>query len=1011
MPRLPQWRGWGRNAWSATAVWNQLREECKRMAIRFGWRPGLGIEWVHRVTLGWVVLLAGCFSTPVSGQHNVSVSSDSGLRPFDQAGVVDPDIPTPEAVLGHPIGDRAVRYEETIRYIEALSASSPRVWLARYGETHEGRSLYYLTITGERNLTRLAEIKEANDLLHDPRRVVTQAQADRIIGDLPGIAWLGYSIHGDELSSTDAALQVAYQLAAGEDQETRRLRDELVIYIDPLMNPDGRERYLSQLQQLNGNVPNFDYQAMQHSGLWSAGRGNHYLFDLNRDWLMQVHPETRSRAERIIEAQPHLVVDAHEMNGLNTYLFDPPREPFNVNLPAWNLEWRRRFSADQAAAFDRHGWSYYTQEWYEEWYPGYTNAWSNLLGALGILYEQAGVNGGAIRQESGELLTYREAVHHHIVSTFANLRTLRSNRKDILRTILEDRQWAVDSERSGTEVFIMRPSRDAARDARFIDLLRRQGIEFQVARDHFTAEGVVDMYGHRIEREAFPAGSLVVRAAQPHRRLLQAMLQFDPHMSDAFLLEERTDVESGRGSKVYDVTGWNLGMAYALDCYWAEQLDEVTAEPAKLPAHLFPPDPPGYGFVIAGDSFDVPRLANVLLDQDVKVRAAQRAFRVSGVDFEPGALLLRKWENPEHYYDRLRDAARNVKVKVYGVDSALCEFGPDLGGREFPLLAAPRVAVATQWPISTTSFGAVWHLLDVRAGIRCSPLNLQNIGRWDLRRYNVIVLPHTWSTSGIGSILDEPVREKLKRWVEAGGTLIAIGGSAAFLADKDHSIGSVRLRRDVLDKLDEYDEALAREQSARNVQIDPDVVWGTGPSESGQSDAHADSSEDQGEAAAPSDKSSAASGKASKTDRSKDVEALKREDQWLRRFAPRGVIAASRIDPHHWLCFGVPGTFANAGKLPVFLAGGQVFMSKPPGATPVRLLGADELRLSGLMWPEARKRAANSAYATVERMGHGQVILFASDPVFRGYFEGTARLLLNAIILGPGMGTNQPVPW
>ncbi|MHC4109161.1 MAG: M14 family zinc carboxypeptidase, partial [Planctomycetota bacterium] len=329
----------------------------------------------HRLAhiIGVAALLSAVLAPVALGRQIYRQGSDEGAPPFVDPATLDPRIPAPESVIGHDVGETAVRYDDLVRYLRALADSSDMIKMTAYAQTHEGRTLYYLTITSHRNHTRLEAIKADNAKLADPRQLRGDAEARRILENLPGVAWMAYAIHGDELSSTDAAMQVAYQLVAGTDTATKNLRDQLVIHIDPLMNPDGRERYLAQLQTLQGEVANPDYQAMQHSGLWSAGRGNHYLFDLNRDWLPQVHPETRGRAAVILPWNPHLVVDSHEMGSLDTYLFDPPREPINVNLAESALKWRRQFSADQAAAFDRHGWSYYTREWYEEWYPGYTN--------------------------------------------------------------------------------------------------------------------------------------------------------------------------------------------------------------------------------------------------------------------------------------------------------------------------------------------------------------------------------------------------------------------------------------------------------------------------------------------------------------------------------------------------------------------------------------------------------------------------------------------------------------
>jgi hypothetical protein len=830
------------------------------------------------------MMIAGCVggSLTTDRAYAIDTAGESQIARspahVKQDKALDPSVPTPESVIGHATGDGAVRYEPMVRYLRALSDASPLVTLTRYAESHEGRTLYYLTITSEKNRARLAEIKADNAKLADPRKLANDQEAERIVDSMPGVAWLAYAIHGDELSSTDAAIQVAYQLAAGTDEATRRLRDELVIHIDPLMNPDGRERYLGQLEHLAGKVPNPDYQAMQHWGLWSAGRGNHYLFDLNRDWVPQVHPETRGRAAKILEWNPHLVVDSHEMGPLDTYLFDPPREPHNLSLSESNLKWRRLFSSDQAKAFDQHGWSYYTKEWYEEWYPGYTNAWVSLLGAIGLLYEQAGVNAAAVKQATGKMLTYDEAVQHHVVSSLANIETLRGNRREILRDYLADRRWAVSGDQpaggSGSNVFLMPPPADRALFTRFLDLLGRQGIEWGTAAETVTAHNVVDIRGHKHDTKELPAGTLVVRTAQPHRRLLHALLDFDPHLTDSFLHEERKDIENHRGTRVYDVTAWNVSMAYGLEAYWADRVSDVPLRRDTGTRQAFADRKPGYGHLIDFASGDVYRALVRLFDRECKVRVALKPFKISGRDYKPGALLLRNHENPDTLPQLLKESVEGLDLDVQGVDTALSEDGPDLGGNRFDLLEAPRVAVATQWPISSTSFGSAWQLLDDRIGLRVSPLSLQGIGWVDLRKYNVIVIPDSWGLEALGGTLDDGARRRLRTWVEAGGTLIVFGDSAAFAAGKDRGLSSVRLRREVLDELPVYEEALKREQSARHIRVEPAEVWGA--SEAPPADDKPVSPEaDQKPAQKPKE--------------SKDVETLKREDAWLRTFSPSGV--------------------------------------------------------------------------------------------------------------------------
>jgi uncharacterized membrane protein len=278
-------------------------------------------------------------------------------------------------------------------------------------------------------------------------------------------------------------------------------------------------------------------------------------------------------------------------------------------------------------------------------------------------------------------------------------------------------------------------------------------------------------------------------------------------------------------------------------------------------------------------------------------------------------------------------------------------------------------------------------------GLRCSPLNIQGLGSTDLRRYNVIILPDA-GEEALAAVLGEGVRTALRAWVESGGTLIAVGGSAAFAAGAKNGLSQVRSRREVLEQLKEYDEAVQQERAAREIRVDPEAVWGDKRPEP--------LDEDQASQAAVN----LLKEKLRKDGTPKpDKEALERLDEWQRVFSPRGVFVAAELDVEHWLCFGL------TARQPVFLEGSTALMSRHPVRTPVRLASADKLRLSGLLWPEARERWADTSYATVERVGRGQIVLFVADPAFRGYLEASQRMLLNAVLLGPGLGASQPVPW
>ncbi|MCH8273424.1 MAG: hypothetical protein IH851_01365 [Armatimonadetes bacterium] len=954
---------------------NQVRFQCIR-------RPFA----IRRAASLYVCFLA---AAGVSGQVPTRAPSwlPSGAAydtPFFPGANYDPAVKTPDEILGFKLGTRPATHRELEQCLFEWRGSA-RMTLHEYARSHEQRALYYAVITTESNHGRLEGVRGSIGKLADPRLLSGDEEAQRIIEDTPAIAWMAYNIHGDEVSSTDAAIAVIYHLVACTDRDVLDLLSNVVVVLDPLMNPDGRDRYLHQLREYGGYTPSLDSSAMQHSGRWPYGRGNHYLFDLNRDWIAGVHPETRGRQRAVAEWQPQLFVDSHEMGAYDTYLFYPPREPFNPYISPIIAEWWQRFADDQAAAFDKHGWSYYTREWVESWYPGYSDAWCLFHGAIGILYEQAGVGGSPLRQPTGKILTYRESVHHHVVSSLANLTTLSDNRRDVLTGFLRQKRDALAVTPSSPEkYFLMVPGANRTRDRAFVALLLNQGVEVSVARDEFTVSAAEDTLREVHKNKRFPAGTIVIPFKQPAGPLVGALLAFDPKMGQVALDKERKSLEKDRSSTIYDVTAWSLPMAYAIDGYWIEESlsARTTSYDGSPLIELRPPLPEdAYGYVIDGtDDASFVALAH-LLQNGVKVRIADEKFRLNGVEFAPGSLLIRRHENDADVVRHLLQAARAagdrahaIPIKVHPAQSARSrDEGPDLGGGHFTLLHRPRVALFGGSSIDFTSYGAIWRLFDVDVGLAVSLFDLSARFDLDMRRYNVIILPPAW---GPPDASYGPMVEELKTWVRAGGTLIAVGNAAEPFMTEDTGMSQVRRRRDVLPKLGEYARAVALERAAVKAKVDVNELW-EGRAEAGPA-AAGEQTPEEGDAA--------------------------EVDEWRRVFSPSGAILRAGLDSEHWLTFGCPA------EMPVFFAGATALMSKHPVRTPVRLADEKRLRLSGLLWPEAAARIADSAYATVESVGNGQIILFSVQPDLRGFYHGTRRLLINAVLFGPGFGTSPPVP-
>ena len=911
---------------------------------------------------------------------------------------LDPNIPSPDEMLGFPVGQRSASSAEIVDYAQRLADASERVRLVEYARTYEDRPLVYLVIASPEHLERVDEIQANMARLADPRSGLSQREKDRIIAETPAVAWMSYSIHGNENSGSDASLVVMHHLAADRSEQTQALLDELVVIVDPNKNPDGRERHLNALDQHRGLHPNIDDQSMLHTSHWPYGRGNHYYFDLNRDWIYARHPETRGRIRAINEWKPVLLVDAHEMGSQSTYLFSPPREPINPNLPSYRNDMANVFADDQARAYDAFGYPYYTGEWAEGWYPGYTDAWASMRGALGILYEQARMAEDGVQRPTHNL-SYKQSVHHQVISSFANLNTLARERVTMLDNYAQDRANVVSANGPYAErSWVILPTDNGARLAEWLDLMAIQEFEVHVLNDDVRIDEATNPLGE-VERDVvLPEGSLVVRNRQPEARSLAAMFEFDPKMSEFALRQEREAVLGEGGSTIYDTTGWNIPMMFGLDAYQVpehldddlERIDPANHQP-EVSYATAAIAPGAIGVVASGADDRANALAARLMEQGVRVRANREPSRLDGMDLPIGSIAITADDNRhmEDWAARVTATANALGLPVHGVGFGRAPGDlADLGGEQWRVLTQPQVAIISRGMTNMLDVGAVWWMLDHRLGIRSSQLDEKRAGGWDLRRYNVIYLPERW---GAASIPDR-LMGALHDWVNNGGTLVATGGSAEALMAADEPMVNTHRLADVVDQdLSPYQDQLHREWLAWNDPL-PDNIWGHSAEP----------------AAMPF----------IEQDNPQGPQARKRQDSWQAQFMPSGALVATRAVGKHWLSAGrnefLSVLFSDS---PVLMSDGRAQVALRVGQwvsddTEARHIGwapapANQrlaVRMGGLLWPEARERVASAAYVTRERVGRGQVILFAHAPAFRAAQLGAMRVLENAMILGPGLG-------
>jgi hypothetical protein len=678
----------------------------------------------------------------------------------------DPRIPTLRAVTGHETGDEISTPDQITAYLRALAAAAPeRTRLVEYARTWEGRPLHTLVIASPERIARLDAVKADLRRLADPRGLST-SDADRLVRELPVVTWLIHAVHGNEISSSDAALAEAYHLLAaqGDDAVDAVLRESVVL-IDPLENPDGRARFVAQNLQGRAATPDPEPLSAEHDEPWPGGRANHYLFDMNRDWFAVSQPETIGRVKTHLEWYPHVVVDLHEMGGESTYYFAPPAKPENPLITARQQSWLDTFGRANAARFDELGFAYFVKEVYDAFYPGYGDSWPVFQGAVGMTYEQASARGLVYRRSDDTLLTYRQGILQHFTSAITTAVTAARNRERLLRDFLEYRRTAV-SEGQGRE-YLIPPGDDPPRAARLAQLLARQGLEVTEA-----VEAV------RAGARTFPAGTFVVPAAQPGSRLLRNLLEPTIVMDPKFVTEQERRRRKRLSDEIYDITAWSLPLAFDVEVVSVDRptgartrrVDAATPAPVTLaPARVAYFLPWGTGAAAA---------VAEALQAGIRVRTADQGFTQGGRAYPPGTAVIRVAENGPDLRDRLTPILARHGVTAVAVDSGWIEEGISLGSRQVHGMKAPRVVLAWDAPVQSNAAGWARWVLERRYGQPVTAVRVARLDDLELARYDVMVLP----SGDYGDAIGDDVVRRIKEWVRAGGTLITLADASRWAA-------------------------------------------------------------------------------------------------------------------------------------------------------------------------------------------------------------------------------------
>ena len=664
---------------------------------------------------------------------------------FKKQAPFNSDIPTPEAFLGYEIGEQHTRHDLIVAYLTELARVSDRATIEVYGQTHERRKLVMFAVSNPANLENLETIKKQHLEFANPNSNAKNYD------EVPLIIQLGYNVHGNEPSSSEAALLTAYTLVASNNEEVKKYLDNAVIFIDPTINPDGRDRHTQWANQYQAKQLVSDNLDAEHNEAWPRGRTNHYWFDLNRDWLLAVHPESQGKLKWSHDWYPNVVTDFHEMGTNSHYFFEPMKAIGSLDpiMPKENYEdLNELFAKYFSKALDEIGSFYFTKEAFDGTYPGYGSSYPDLQGGLALLFEQASSRGHVQDTDYGKM-TFAFTIRNQFTSSLATIQAAVENKAFLREYQQKFFRSAVNSVGPrGIAAYEFGDDFDNNRNKEFVKQLLTHKIKVYKNGDKF-----------------------LVPVKQAQRRMVQTMFETYRNYKD---------------SVYYDASAWSVVNFYNMPYKGLKSVklgEEITsvdgiATPAKI-------QKANYAYILDWDDYYTPAALYYMQSKGLTVASAFKPFTIKTSEgaksFNYGSLLVpisKQQKSAEEVYQIVSEAQAKFNVPVFGTDSGYSIKGIDLGSNNFRALKKPKVAMLIGEGVSSYEAGEVWHLLDTRVHMPVSKLRMAGFNRVNLDKYNTLVM-----VSGSYAQLDSLQQNKIKNWASKGNTIVTIANASKWLID------------------------------------------------------------------------------------------------------------------------------------------------------------------------------------------------------------------------------------
>jgi hypothetical protein len=687
------------------------------------------------------------------------------------------DLQSPAQFLGYPVGAKYTRHHRVVEYFKSVAQAKPEmVKLEKYGETNEGRELLITIIASPENLKRVDQIRHNNLAMAG----VLKDNTSETLTDAPAIVWLSYNVHGNETSSSEAAMLTLYTLVDPKNASSKEWLKNLIVIIDPCINPDGRDRYVNWFNSMVGMHANPEPLAREHVEPWPGGRSNHYNFDLNRDWAWQTQVESQQRLKKYNEWLPQVHVDYHEQGYDQPYYFAPAAEPYHELITQWQRDFQGLIGKSNASYFDKNGWLFFTKERFDLLYPSYGDTYPIYKGAIGMTFEQGGIRSGlAIVNKNGDTLTLTDRVMHHYTTGLSTIETSSKNQQRLLK---EFKQFFTDNKsgKIGEYKTYVLTSKDENKLLAVKKLFDQNGIESgTISNKNFKG---YNYFTGKEESFVDEGLHLAISSYQSNAVLAKVLMEPKTKLTD---------------SNTYDITAWAIPFAYGIKTYAVKEKLEVNTNPQA--ASAITNQNASYGLLIPYTSLNAAKVLAYLLKNHVKVRYTTIPFSYQGKEYERGTLVVLKTSNGSVNWNEItNEACQKFHVQSVQVETGMMDKGADFGSSDVRVIStAPKVALISGEQSSSLGAGEIWQFFDQQLDYPVTLVNATDLGRFNLKNYQVLIVPD----GNYKTLTDKVTTDKLKDFVKSGGKLIAIESAADQLAGADWGI---KLKEDKTEDKNEY---------------------------------------------------------------------------------------------------------------------------------------------------------------------------------------------------------------